>query len=482
MSPFLTPDPKIEAAVRAKGEKLFALMDQQPPPALFSKKGAYARIMEWSMKDPAFKAQLFRFVDVLPSLKSSAEIVRHLQEYLGDKAVELNPAMKAGLAASSFAPGLIAGPVKANVVSMAAQFVAGETPDDLVKQLRKNAKLGIATTIDLLGETVVSEAEADAFLARNLAVLDTVAAALARDASPASSDVASSGPLPRLNLSVKISALTPDVHPADPENSIEALKKRLRPILRRAAEVGAFINFDMESYKLKDLTLALFQSILEEPEFRTQPAIGIALQAYLRECERDLRTLIAWARKNNRPIGVRLVKGAYWDYETILARQRDWPVPVWSRKAESEASFEKLSRLLLENIDIVAPAFATHNVRSCAHAIAQAEALKVDRRAFEFQALYGMADELKSALLKAGYRVREYCAIGELLPGMAYLVRRLLENTSNEGFLRMKNMGEATRDQLLANPVDVLGAARAPAGTTGSRPRRSEFRNAPNTD
>ncbi len=338
---FPPPDAAIEKRIRELGEKIFAAMDAAPAPGIFSKKGAYARVMEWSMKDPAFKTQLFRFVDVLPSLHSSAEIVRHLQEYLGDKAVELNPAMKAGLAASSFAPALVAGPVKANIVSMAAQFVAGETPDDLVKQLRKNAKLGLATTIDLLGETVVSEAEADVFLQRNLDVLDTVAAALAKEPTPAFSDIGANGAkLPRLNLSVKISALTPDVHPADPENSIAALKKRLRPILRRAAEVGAFINFDMESYKLKDLTLALFKSILEEEEFRTQPAIGIAIQAYLRDCEQDLRDLIAWARKNSRPIGVRLVKGAYWDYETILAQQREWPVPVWSKKPESDANYE----------------------------------------------------------------------------------------------------------------------------------------------
>src|SRR5436190_7945591 len=156
-SAFLAPSPALETAVRTKGEQLFALMDKQPPPALFSKKGAYARLMEWSMKDPVFKTQLFRFVDVLPSLNSSAEIVRHLQEYLGDQAVELNPALKAGLAASSFAPALVAGPIKSNVIAMAAQFVAGETPDDLVWQLRKNAKLGLATTIDLLGETVLSE-------------------------------------------------------------------------------------------------------------------------------------------------------------------------------------------------------------------------------------------------------------------------------------------------------------------------------------
>jgi len=473
---FPQPDAAIEASVRRIGDALFQLMDAHPSPGILSKKGAYGRIMEWSMKDPAFKAQLFRFVDVLPSLTSSAEIVRHLQEYLGDKAVELNPAMRTGLAAAAFAPALVAGPVKANVTSMAGQFVAGATPDDLVKRFRSNAAAGIATTIDLLGETVVSAAEADAFLRRNLDVLDTVGRAIGRDAKPCFSDIGPAGPLPRLNLSVKVSALTPEVHPADPGRSIAALKERLRPILRRAAEIGAFVNFDMESYGLKDLTLSLFRSILSEEEFRERPAVGIAMQAYLRDCERDLIDLIAWARKARRPIVVRLVKGAYWDFETILAQQRGWPVPVWSEKPESDANYEKLSLLLLQNADIAAPAFASHNVRSCAHAIAQAERLGVDPRAYEFQSLYGMADELKSALVASGRRVREYCPVGDLLPGMAYLVRRLLENTSNEGFLRAKDAGGASRDALLQNPVGLLATrAAAPAAPAA-------FRNAPNTD
>jgi RHH-type proline utilization regulon transcriptional repressor/proline dehydrogenase/delta 1-pyrroline-5-carboxylate dehydrogenase len=475
---FLTPDPGIEAAVRATGESLLRLMEAHPAPGILSKKGAYARIMEWSMRDPAFKAQLFRFVDVLPSLDSSAEIVRHLQEYLGDKAVELNPAMRTGLAAAAFAPALVAGPVKANVTSMAGQFVAGATPGDLVKRLRSNAASGIATTIDLLGETVVSGTEADVFLQRNLDVLETVSKAIARDGKPCFSDMGPNGPLPRINLSVKVSALTPEVHPADPGRSIKALKERLRPILRRAGEAGAFINFDMESYAFKDLTLSLFKSILGEDEFQGGPAVGIAMQAYLRDCERDLRDLIAWARGSRRPIVVRLVKGAYWDYETTLAGQRGWPVPVWSEKSESDANYEKLSLLLLENADIAAPAFASHNVRSCAHAIAQADRLGIDPRVCEFQALYGMADELKSALITSGRRVREYCPVGELLPGMAYLVRRLLENTSNEGFLRAKDAGGATRDMLLRNPVESLRARAAPPPGAPRPP----FRNAPNTD
>lgn len=480
MSSFLSPDPAIDAAVKAKGEQIFALMDKQPPPALFSKKGAYARLMDWSMKDPVFKTQLFRFVDVLPALNSSGEIVRHLQEYLGDKAVELNPALKAGLAASSFAPALVAGPVKAQIVDMAGQFVAGVSGEDLIRQIRKNIKLGIATTIDLLGEAVVSEEEADIFLKRNLEILDSVSKFYASEPTPCFSDLGPDGPLPRLNLSVKISALTPDVHPADPENSIKALKQRLRPILRRAAEVGALINFDMESYKLKDLTLALFKSIFEEPEFAQKPAIGIAVQAYLRDCEQDLRDLIAWARARQRRLNIRLVKGAYWDYETIMAQQREWPVPVWQKKPESDANYEKLTVLLLQNADIVTPNFASHNVRSCAHAIVQAERLGVNPKHFEFQALYGMADELKASLLQLGHRVREYSAIGELLPGMAYLVRRLLENTSNEGFLRIKNMGEATKDQLLANPVAALAGAAEPLAR---KPRPTgAFINAANTD
>lgn len=486
-SGFLPPDPALEAAVRAIGQRLFDTMERHPAPGLLSAKGAYARLMEWSMRDPAFKTQLFRFVDVLPTLETSADVVDHLREYLGDKAVVLHPALKAGLAAASLAPGLVAGPVKSQVTAMARQFVAGESADDLVKQLRRNARAGLATTIDLLGETVVSEAEADAFLRRNLDVLDTVAAALADDAEPCSSDLAPTGPLPRLNLSLKISALTPDVHPADPARSLAALQPRLRAILRRARAVGAFVNFDMESYRLKDLTLALFRTMFEDPEFAAAPAAGIAVQAYLRDSEADLRELIGWARARRRPITVRLVKGAYWDYETVLAAQRDWPSPVWSFKPESDANFEKLSVLLLENADLVTAAFATHNVRSCAHAIAQAERLGLDPRAYEFQALYGMADELKAALLAAGHRVREYCAVGELLPGMAYLVRRLLENTSNEGFLRQKALGEATREQLLANPVEALAlAARAApiaaAGTEGTARPSTRFRNASNAD
>ena len=130
--------------------------------------------------------------------------------------------------------------------------------------------------------------------------------------------------------------------------------------------------------------------------------------------------------------------------------QNGWPIPVFLQKPESDANFETLSRILLENEAIVTAAFGSHNVRSIAHAQAMADELGIDRSRFEFQLLYGMAGPIKRALVEMGYRVREYCPVGELLPGMSYLVRRLLENTSNEGFLRAKFS-------------DNVSAARAPA-------------------
>src|SRR5205814_5534405 len=108
---------------------------------------------------------------------------------------------------------------------------------------------------------VVSEAEADQYAQRYLTMIEFDAHEVARCPHPCKSNVSSSGPSPHLNLSVKVSALYSQIHPADPDTAIEKLSARLRPILRRAKELGAFINFDMESYALKNVTLRLFKTI-----------------------------------------------------------------------------------------------------------------------------------------------------------------------------------------------------------------------------
>src|SRR6266404_277476 len=471
---------ELESQIQGYGEKIFALIDAAESPSLFSKKGFYGTLMDWTMRDEHFKTQLFRFVDVLPMLTSSSEIGRHLKEYLGDEQVNLSPALRLGLKAADGASWLFGAGIKAQVTGMARQFMLGNDDKEIVATLRKSHEQGIAFTVDILGEAVVSEAEADQYAQRYLDLMDLLGREIARWPHPCKSNDSPRGHLPPLNVSVKISALSSQIQPADPDTAIESISTRLRPILQRANELGAFINFDMESYVLKDLTLRLFQSIFAEQQFSATPACGVAMQAYLKDCETDLDEIINWARAKRRRITVRLVKGAYWDYETVIAQQQHWPVPVFANKAETDANFEKLSLMLLENENVVDAAFGTHNVRSIAHVLAQAERLGIERRNFEFQMLYGMAEPIKNAVLQLDCRLREYCPVGELLPGMAYLVRRLLENTSNEGFLANKFAKGASREELLPNPHSSVAAdARTLIPTRGSETGKGAFHHVP---
>ena len=145
-----------------------------------------------------------------------------------------------------------------------------------------------------------------------------------------------------------------------------------------------------------------------------------------------------------------------------MARQRGWPIPVWLKKPRATPITSVLSRRMLESHRYIYSAFGTHNVRSMAHAITCAEKLGLDRHAYEIQMLYGMAEPIKKALVQLGHRIREYCPIGEMLPGMAYLVRRLLENTSNEGFLKAKFTTQVASKELLRDPLTLTKLAWTP--------------------
>src|SRR5947199_2171924 len=448
----------LQSEVEQPGARNFEIVDQHPE-SLFSKAGFYLRMMALSMRDEQFKAQLFRFVDVLPSLRKSGDIVEHLDEYFADMRNGFTAFIQTGVRLARIVP-WVSGPVlRWNVSGMARQFIAGKNPNDLMKTLRKRGEQKFGFTVDLLGEAVVSETEADKYAARCLDLLETIARETRGWTDPLGRN---SELFPVVNLSVKISALYSQMNPADLAGAIAHLVPKLRPILRRARELGAFINFDMESYAHKNTTLELFKTIFTEEEFRDWPHAGIVIQAYLRDSEADLRDLIEWGCARGTRFAVRLVKGAYWDYEAIKSRQNGWNCPVYFQKPESDVNFEGLTRLLLENESSVTAAFGSHNVRSIAHAQALADELGIDRSRFEFQLLYGMAGPIKRALVEMGYRVREYCPVGELLPGMAYLVRRLLENTSNEGFLRAKFAENVSAEELLRDPRELVNATVIP--------------------
>src|SRR5215471_14513483 len=312
----------------------------------------------------------------------------------------------------------------------------------------------LAVTLDALGEAVVTEREADAYAEQYVVLLREAARAVGRFPEEPLIDRDHDGsPLPRVNVSVKLSALTPIFDPIDPDGVARSVTPRFRRILDAAAAVGAFVHVDMEQYERKDLTLALFKEVLSMPAYAKLRHVGIVIQAYLRDAERDIVDLAAWAEKRGTPVWVRLVKGAYWDSETVLARQRGWPCPVWEQKWETDASYERATELLVDRARVLRPAFASHNVRSLAKALALARARKLPDRLIEFQALYGMADPLKAALVKFNQRVRVYTPFGELIPGMAYLVRRLLENTSNESFVRSEQLDATAIELLIRKPA-----------------------------
>lgn len=453
----------LQTQTEQRGMEIFRLVDRYPE-SIFSKAGFYQRMMALSMKDEAFKVQMFRFVDVLASLKKPHDIVQHLDEYFAHMQNSFTPLLQTGIRLAKIFPWLTAPILRWNVSGMARQFISGRNPDDALKTLRKGRKNRIGFTVDLLGEAVVSEQETDEYATRCLQLLEGLAAQTKDWTDPLGKNAEL---FPVVNVSVKISALYSQMNSADPADAIAHLAPKLRPILRRAKELGAFVNFDMESYAHKNSTLELFKALFTEDEFKNWTHAGIVVQAYLRDAEHDLRDLIDWGRRRGTRFTVRLVKGAYWDYERIKAAQNGWSVPVWQQKPESDANFETCSRVLLENEDIVTAAFGSHNVRSIAHAQALAEQMGIDKSRFEFQLLYGMAGPIKRALVEMGYRVREYCPVGELLPGMAYLVRRLLENTSNEGFLRAKFSDNASAAQLLRDPNTLIAKRTAEITTIG---------------
>ena len=413
------------------------------------------KLLAWTMANPGLRVQLFRFIDCLPALHSKAEIAHHMQEYLADESVELPNALKSLLNFTN--PESLPGQVAATTVSTAVEtlahkYISGEEIKQVIKTLEQLRKDKMTFTVDLLGEAVITEVEAQSYLDRYLEMMEQLTAASQRWSKIEAIDWADGEALSKVQVSVKLTAFYSQFDPLDEVGSRERVMERARILLRRAGELGAAVHFDMEQYAYKDLTISILKQLLMEDEFRSRTDIGVTLQAYLRSGQQDLQGLIDWAKQRGNPITIRLVKGAYWDQETIKAAQRDWAKPVFSQKASTDANFEKMTRMLLENHEYLFAAIGSHNVRSQAYAMAIAQELKIPRRHIELQVLYGMADKLAKALVEQGYRVRVYCPYGELIPGMAYLIRRLLENTANSSFLR-QNLEERPVEELLVVPT-----------------------------
>jgi RHH-type proline utilization regulon transcriptional repressor/proline dehydrogenase/delta 1-pyrroline-5-carboxylate dehydrogenase len=412
------------------------------------------KLLDWTMGHPGLRVQLFKFIDCLPALQSNSEIANHLQQYMSEEEVELPEALKKLLNfadAHSTPAQLAAGTVSKATEQLAFKYIAGETIAQVIKTVERLRKEKMGFTIDLLGEAVITESEAGEYWQNYLDLMAQLSQQAKSWSKVPQIDQADGEMLPQVQVSVKLTAFYSQFDPLDPAGSKAKVCERIRALLRRAQELGVAVHFDMEQYHYKDLILNILKELLVEEEFRSRTDVGITMQAYLRDSAEDLEALIPWAKHRGYPVTVRLVKGAYWDQETIKAQQNHWQIPVYVEKAQTDANYERMTRLLLENHEYLYAAIGSHNVRSQALACAIAEELNIPKRRYEMQILYGMGEPLARAIVKRGHRVRVYAPYGRLLPGMAYLIRRLLENTANSSFLR-QNLEERPIEELIAPP------------------------------
>jgi proline dehydrogenase len=444
-------DEALEAEIRRIGGELAAAF---PSAARHPLRAMDARAMEAAARDEELRAALFRFVDVVPACRSLDDVARHLTAFL-EEVPDAPPPIAAAMKIAHTKAGRAAlgAAAAGGVRHMAHRFIVGETPAAALGVFRSLWERGVGVTVDLLGEATVTAPEADRYARRCEAALSELATDARRWPARPVLERDSIGALPRANVSVKVSALTPLLRPDAPKLGREDAARRLRPLLARARSLGAHLHIDMESFDSREAVLDLVLEMLSEEEFRDGPSAGLVLQAYLRDSPEQLEQILAWARRCERtpPLQIRLVKGAYWDHELVQARQHGWQAPVYEVKADCDRNFEALTRTLVYARPAVRVAIASHNLRSVAHAVAVGSLAGGDVSDIEFQVLRGLGDELQDALAATGRRVRTYCPIGDLVAGMAYLVRRLLENTSNESFLHEQARGTPL-EQLLAAP------------------------------
>ncbi|GAC1466433.1 MAG: L-glutamate gamma-semialdehyde dehydrogenase [Desulfuromonadaceae bacterium] len=446
----------LNVKIISRGKAFFSTVAGEKP-SLFNKGAWMGKVMDWSMQNEQFKIQMFRFVDAFPSLTTGKLLTDHIREYFGEEK-DMPPVLSTGAKMAgmlgSLGGAVLNKVISANIQEMARQFIVGENTKEAVKNIEKLRKEGFAAVVDVLGEATLTAEEAEEYVGTYLEVLESLKKEQQgwKELPGTGGDPGLDwGHAPRINIAVKPTALFALANPQDFEGSVEAMLKQLRRIAAKVVEVGGFLCIDMESYRHKDIIIELYRRL--KLEYRDYPHIGIVLQAYLKETDQDLNNLLTWAREQNTQISVRLVKGAYWDYEGVKARQNGWAIPVWTIKAESDAAFERQSKMILENQQICHFACASHNIRSISAVMELAQELKVPESRYEFQVLYGMAEPVRKGILKVAGRIRLYCPYGDMVPGMGYLVRRLLENTANESFLRQSFAEDIQVERLLEDPI-----------------------------
>ncbi|MBP1748544.1 MAG: putA [Deltaproteobacteria bacterium] len=457
-----------------RGKELYAAIESEKP-SLFQEWRWVGKTMGWLLRHEELRTDALRFIDVFPSLATPPILIDHLEEYFGSSVslpAWLRWTLRHASCGGRLATTVLAKTVHYTMRKLGRQFIIGESANEAVQRLSRIRREGCAFSVDILGESVLSEAEAERYGTLYMDLLKALGPAR-KEWSPLGAEQKTNdldwGFHPKFSVSLKPTSLYSQGRPQNFDGSVEGMVARVRPVYEKVLENGGSLCIDMESYQYKDLSLEVFKRL--RAEYPAHPHLALAMQAYLLDTDRDLAQLLDWSVSHGLPICIRLVKGAYWDYEVIRARQNSWDIPVFMSKSETDAAFERQALLILKHHPTAFLACGTHNIRSIAAVMEAAKALGVPDHRYEFQVLYGMAEPIRRLLARITGRVRLYCPYGPILPGMAYLVRRLLENTANQSFLRLVFADKMDILGLLAEPSEAASERGAVAGFSGKTDR-----------
>lgn len=379
------------------------------------------RSLDYASNNPGFKKALLRFVDVLPALDSNKKIKQAFNEYFDEEDIKEGWGKHIKYAINTL-PAWSVGYVLKKGVNMTAQrFMAGFNQSTLLNELHTLSNNGYAFSVDKVGEDVLSAKAADRYADEYTTLIKKLDSFDANQAS----------------ISIKPTALCARFNPSAPTETINRIYPRLKKIIEAAQEKKLIIYFDMETDQTRNITLSLIKKLLQVtvPNYER---LGIVIQSYHTECLSDADNIINWLRNNDKRLHVRLVKGAYWNEERAQAFRRNWPIPVYENKGKTDSMYEKLAHRLVNAYPYVKPAFGSHNIRSLACGTTLARQADIPDQDWEVQMLYGMGRPIQRAVKRCAIPLRLYVPYGKLLPGMGYLVRRLLENTANQSFLQNK--------------------------------------------
>ncbi|MBW8041553.1 MAG: hypothetical protein FVQ85_16375 [Planctomycetes bacterium] len=451
---------QLDRQIIEQGRRFFTLMEKNAP-SIFSTERWVRGLMDWAMGRDPLKAEIFTLLDRLPGLTTEKMLYDHIRQSFKHPEV-LPPVLRLGLRIA----GLL-GPLGRKIVTaivskcvkiVAHQFIIASQVDQTVSKLCKlRQKDGFAFTLDILGEDTATDQQVGQYIEKYFQLLAGLKTAQQNWAPLANGDsLLDWGSAPKINISVKPSALDSHPDPDDLQATVSRMFERLSPLYRIVVQLGGFLCIDIETRALRRITFELYRRLRSDPQFRNYPHLGLTMQVYFKDADAELDKMLAWARVEKLPISIRLVKGAYWEYEIAAAEKARAPVPVYTIKTETDLAFERAAQTILKNHDICHLACASHNIRSVCSVLALARALNVPQNRSEFQVLYGMAESFRKALLGIAGRVRLYCPQGQLIAAMAYLVRRLIENTSSESFMHLTFAEHTDIDRLLENPAITL--------------------------